>query len=323
MFFQNQKVLVTGAAGLIGSNLVSRLVREGARVRGTLHKRKPLKPERNVDYVTCDLTRAEDCRAVVQDARYVFHCAANTTGALTTATTPMDHVTANVVMNAWLLEAAYHAHVEKFLWLSSTTGYPDTDKPVKEDDMFVGEPYEKYFFVGHMKRFTEILCRMYGEKLPRRMTTIVLRPSNVYGPGDKFEFERSHVTAALIRKVVERHNPIEVWGTGDDVRDLIYVEDFVEAMMLAMQKLNAYTTLNIASGRGYNVKQILHMILELEGYRDAKIVFDPSKPTMIPVRLVDTSKAERLIGFRAKVDLREGLKKTIDWYKATRNLPPR
>jgi GDP-L-fucose synthase len=318
MLLKDQLVLVTGGAGLIGSTLINRLAREGARVRATLRSRKPAKLTPGVEYITCDLTKQEDCKKVMKDVKYVIHCAANTTGALTTATTPMDHVTPNVVMNAWLMEAAYQANVEKFMWLSSTTGYPDSDQPVKEEQMFDGEPYEKYFYVGHMKRFTEVLCRMYGERLPRKMTTIVLRPSNVYGPGDKFEFERSHVTAALIRKVIERHNPIEVWGTGNDVRDLIYVDDFVEAMFLAIEKLNSYTALNIASGTSCSVKDILKIILELENYQDVKVVFDPSKPTMIPIRKVDVSKAERLIGFKAQTDWRTGIKKTIDWYKTVR-----
>jgi len=317
MYFKDQQVLVTGAAGLTGSALTARLVREGARVRATLRTRKPEKLVPGVEYVTCDLTQPEVCKAVVKGVQQVFHCAANTTGAAVMSSTPMVHVTSNVVMNSWLMEACYEARVEKFIWLSSTTGYPDSDQPVKEEDMFVGEPYEKYFFVGHMKRFTEVLCRMYGEKLPRKMTTLVLRPSNIYGPGDKFEFERSHVTPALIRKVIERHNPLEVWGTGNDVRDLIYVDDCVEAIMLAAEKLNAYTALNVASGTSCSVKQILNTILDLENCRDIKVVFDPSKPTMIPVRLVDVSKAEKLLGFRAKTDLRTGLQKTITWYKNT------
>ena len=317
MYFKDQQVLVTGAAGLTGSALTARLVREGARVRATLRTRKPEKLVPGVEYVTCDLTQPEVCKAVVKDVRQVFHCAANTTGAAVMSSTPMVHVTSNVVMNSWLMEACYEARVEKFIWLSSTTGYPDSDQPVKEEEMFVGEPYEKYFFVGHMKRFTEVLCRMYGEKLPRKMTSIVLRPSNIYGPGDKFEFERSHVTPALIRKVIERHNPLEVWGTGNDVRDLIYVDDCVEAIMLAAEKLNAYTALNVASGTSCSVKQILNTILDLENCRDIKVVFDPSKPTMIPVRLVDVSKAEQVLGFRAKTDLRTGLQKTIAWYKST------
>jgi GDP-L-fucose synthase len=316
MSLKGQTVLVTGSSGLFGVNLIARLARDGAKVRATVHKRTR-DPVPGVEYFQCDLTKHEDCKAAVKGMRYVFHAAANTSGALDTIVSPIVHVTPNVVMNTWLLDAAYNGGVEKFLFFGSTTAYPYTDKPVKEEDLFNGELYEKYYFVGNMKRFSEILCQMYGEKMPRRMTTIVVRPSNVYGPGDKFEFERCHVTSALLRKVVERMAPLEVWGTGDDVRDLIYVDDLIEGTLLAMEKFNKYDVVNIGSGKGYSVKQILQTLLELEGYTDAKIVFDPSKPTMIPIRLMDVSKAERVLGFRAKTDLKEGLRKTIEWFKRT------
>ena len=147
------------------------------------------------------------------------------------------------------------------------------------------------------------------------MTTIVLRPTNVYGPGDDFEFATSHVIPALIRKVVERWDPIEVWGDGEDVRDAIYVDDMVAAMMRGMQQIESYTAINIGQGKAYSVKQILAAILDLDGYSNAKVSFDASKPTMIPIRVIDTEKAERELGFKAEVDLREGLQKTIQWYR--------
>ena len=305
----------------MGSNLIRRLIDEGAAVRATLHRKGPV-VDAGVDYIQCDLTSGEDCRRAVADMQYVFHCAANTSGAATIATTPMVHVTPNVLINAQLLEAAYEAGVAKFLWLSSTTGYPPSgERLVAEDEMFDGDPDERYFFVGWMKRFTEVLCRMYGEKLPKRMATIVLRPTNIYGIGDDFEFETSHVIPALIRKVVERWDPLEVWGTGDDVRDAIYVDDMVTAMVTAMEKLDSYTAINIGLGKGYSVKEILQTILEIDGYTDARVEFNTSKPSMIPIRLISTAKAEATLGFRAGVDLREGLRKTIAWYRESRSLP--
>jgi len=322
MSLKNQPVLVTGATGLIGSNLIRRLLSEGAAVRGTLYRRPPAVVDDKIEYIHVDLTKGEDCLRAAEGRRFVFMCAASTSGAATIASTPMVHVTPNVLMNTQLLAAAYEAGVEKFLWLSSTTGYPPSGhRVVKEEEMFDGEPYEKYFFVGWMKRFTEILCRMYGEKLPKPMTTIVLRPTNVYGPNDDFEPATSHVTAALIRKVAERQDPVEVWGTGDDVRDVIYVDDMVEAMVMAMKKIKSYTAINIGLGKAYSVKEILRMILELDGYTNARFIFDTSKPTMIPIRLGDTTKAEKVLGFKPKTELWEGLRKTIEWYRASRNIP--
>ena len=121
--------------------------------------------------------------------------------------------------------------------------------------------------------------------------------------------------AATIRKVIERHNPIQVWGTGDDVRDLIYIDDFIDAMILAAEKIERFDPINIGFGKGYSIKDILQITLEVVGFNDAKIVYDPTKPSMIPIRLIDTRKAEELLGFKAITDLREGIKKTVEWYK--------
>jgi GDP-L-fucose synthase len=318
MLFKDKRVLVAGATGLIGSHLTRRLLAEGARVRATHLKRDVPIKHASLETMRVDLTRGEDCRNAVRDMEWVFLCAASTSGAHTIANTPMVHVTPNVLINSQMLEACYEADVAKFQWLSSTVAYPPSDQPMREEQMFEGEPFEKYYFAGWTKRFTEILCRMYGEKLARKMTTIVLRPTNVYGPGDDFEFATSHVIPALMRKIVERWNPLEVWGDGSEVRDAIYVDDMVEAMLLAMRKLDRYDAINVGLGRGYSVNEILKELLELDGFKDAKIVYDKSKPTMIPIRLISTEKAERVLGFKAKVSLREGLQRTLEWYRKQR-----
>lgn len=321
MLFRDKRILVTGATGLIGSNLLDRLLKEGATLRATLHRREPVIKNPRIEYLQCDLTRAEDCRRAVEGMQHVYLCAANSSGAAMISATPMIHVTPNILINTQMLEAAYEAGVEKLIWLGSTVAYPVSDKPMKEDQLLAGEPFHKYFFAGWAKRFTEILCQMYGEKLAKPMTTIVLRPTNVYGPHDDFELATSHVIPALIRKTVERWDPMEIWGDGSEVRDAIYVDDMVEAMVLAASRLDHYAAINIGLGRGYSVRDLLKFVLELDGYENAKIKFDASKPTMIPLRLVDTSKAERLLGFRAPTDIREGLRRTLEWYRQSRNIP--
>ena len=317
--FKDTRVLVAGGAGFIGVNLINRLLSEGARVRATIHRKEPVILDERIEYVRCDLTKMEDCQKAVSGMDYVFHCAANTSGAAVMASTPLVHVTPNILMNSQMLEAAYFAKVKKFVWLSSNAAYPPSgDRPVKEEEMFDGDPYETYFGVAWMKRYTEILCRLYSEKLKDPMPTVVLRPSNIYGPYDDYKFETSHVMAALIRRVVERHDPFEVWGTGDDIRDWIYIDDFIDAMILATEKIKTYNPINIGLGKGYSIKEALRIMLEVEGYTDAEIKFDSSKPSMIPIRLIDTTKAETLLGFKAKTGLEEGIKKTIDWYRETR-----
>ena len=314
--FNGKKVLVAGGTGFVGVNLINRLLSLGANVRATIHRKDQVITDERVEYVRCDLTRMEDCQKVVSGMDYVFLCAASTSGAAVIASTPLVHVTPNIVMNSQMLEAAYFARVKKLVWLSSNAAYPPSgDRPVKEEELLDGDPYEIYFGVAWMKRYTEILCRMYSEKLKNPMTTVVLRPSNIYGPYDDFEFETSHVMAALIRRVVERHNPLEVWGTGDDIRDWIYIDDFIDALMLAAEKIESYNPVNIGLGKGYSIKQALRIMLEVDGYTDAKIKYDPSKPSMIPIRLIDTTKAETILGFKAKTGLREGIRKTIEWYR--------
>jgi GDP-L-fucose synthase len=314
--FKGRHVLVTGAGGFLGTNIAKRLVEEGAFVQGTLHHRKPQYEHPNIEYVQSDLTDMADCQRVVRGMDYVFMCAANTSGAAVMATQPLAHVTPNVVMNAQMLEASYQAKVKKFLFISSSAAYPPSgDRPVSESDMFEGDPYEAYFSVGWMKRYGEVLCRIYSEKIKAPMKTVVLRPSNVYGPYDKFDFERSHVTAALLRKVVERHDPLEVWGTGEDVRDLIYVDDFVDAVMLAMAKLEHFDPMNIGFGAGCRVRDVLNTLLEVDGYTTAKVVVNPGKPSMIPIRLINIEKAKNVLGFTPGITLSDGLSRTIKWYR--------
>ncbi|MDH5701116.1 MAG: NAD-dependent epimerase/dehydratase family protein, partial [Nitrospirota bacterium] len=308
----------TGAGGFLGTNMAKRLVEEGSYVRGTLHTRCPQFEHQRLEYVRADLTNMEDCRRVVEGMDYVFMCAANTSGAAVMATQPLAHVTPNVVMNAQMLEASYQAKVKKFLFISSSAAYPPSGgRPVSEAEMFAGDPYEAYFSVGWMKRYGEVLCRIYSEKIKDPMSTVVVRPSNIYGPYDKFDFERSHVTAALLRKVVERQNPLEVWGTGEDVRDLLYVDDFIDAVMLAMGTFDRFDPVNIGYGNGCRVRDVLTILLEVDNFQNANVVTNPTKPSMIPIRLVDVSKAQTVLGFRATTSLSDGLKQTIEWYRQT------
>ena len=203
-----ERVLVAGGTGFLGVNLIQRLLERGVSVRATLFERAPVITDERVKYVHGDLRNMEDCRKAVEGIDTVFMCAANTSGAAVMALTPLAHVTPNVVMNAQMLEAAYFAKVKKFVFISSSAAYPPTgDRPVREEEMFGADPYEVYFSVGWMKRYAEILCRIYAEKIKNPMPVLVVRPSNIYGPFDKFDFKRSHVTTALIRRVVERQKP--------------------------------------------------------------------------------------------------------------------
>jgi GDP-L-fucose synthase len=314
--FSGKNVLVTGGAGFVGANLVKRLAELGANVRATLHKKRSVIKDDRIEYVQCDLQKPEDCAKVCQNMDYVFLCAANTSGAAVMEKSPLVHLTPNLIMNALMLEAAYAAGVKKVLFISTNTVYPVTDYPVKEGDV-TNEFFEKYFIVAWMKRFSELMCEMYATRIKAPMQTVIVRPANIYGPFDDFEWETSHVLPALIRRVVERHDPISVWGDGKDIKDFIYIDDVVEGLLLAMEKINGFDVINIASGNQYVLSDLLENMVRLDGYDNANIVYDASKPTMIPKRLIDPSKANALLGFKTKTSIEEGLKKTIEWYRST------
>ncbi len=258
------RVLVTGASGLIGSNLVESLQKDGHDVRGT-YRTNIENISNGVECIKGDLLDFNFCREITKDIDIVFHCAANTSGAHVMSSTPLVHVTPNVVMNSQLMEASYEAKVKKFIFMSSSVVYPYTaEKPNHEDEFIFGDIYEKYFAVGWMKRYTEKLCEMYSKVLSPSMQCIVLRPANIYGANDKFD-DRSHVLPATIMKVVNKQNPIEVWGDGKDIRDFIHIDDFVRACMIVMNKVDSYDIFNIGSGVGKSVDDICLLVWNSRG----------------------------------------------------------
>lgn len=312
---EGKTVLVTGGAGFIGSHLVERLLSEGCKVRASLHHGSPLIGSPSVDYVRGDLTLMEDCRRAVCGVDLVCHCAASTSGAGAIAGTPLVHVTPNIVMTSQLMEAAYLAGAKRFLYISSSVAYPPSENPVQEDEVFNGQPYDVYFGAGWNKRISEALAMFYAQKLKTPMSCIVVRPSNIFGPRDKFDARTSHVTAALIRRVVQRETPFTVWGTGNDIRDLLYIDDFIDGLMLALKAQETYLAVNLSAGEGCSIKQVIQILLELDGFQNADVRFDPTKPQMIPVRLIDNALAREKLGFRMSVGLKDGLRRTLAWYR--------
>lgn len=313
-FLENKRVLVTGGAGFIGTNLILKLLERKAYVRATIYKRPPQIPYTNVEFIKADLTRVLDCRKAVAGIDYIFMCAANTSGAAVIEKTPLVHVTPNVIMNALMLQEAHKVGVKKFLFISSNTVYPLTEVSVKETDVNY-QLYEKYFPVGWMKLFTEKLCEMYTTKIKNSMTCVVVRPGNIFGPYDDFAWETSHVLPALMRKVIERHNPLEVWGDGCDIKDFIYVEDLIEGLMYAMEKINSCDPINIGGGKPISIRDALDVMVRVDHFKNPSIVFNTAKPSMIPIRLINIEKAKRVLGFVPKTPLPVGIAKTMHWYR--------
>lgn len=212
MTLKGKKVLVTGAAGFIGTNFILKLLRGGVKVRGVWHRKPSCIEHENFESVQADLTKRDDCYRVMEGIDYVIMAAAYVGGAEKMLLKPLDFVTDTTVINLYTLEAAYKNKVKKVLYISSGMVYPESMEPLVEEMGMEGVPFHKYYFGGWSRRYSEIVCRMYAEKLTEKMEIVVVRVDNIYGPHDSFAWEKSHVVAATVRKVVERMDPLEVWG---------------------------------------------------------------------------------------------------------------
>jgi len=317
--WKNKRVLVTGGEGFIGKNLAIRLSELGARVTITAHKKN--QPEfaytsrDSVNVFPCDLELQHDCEIATADQDFVFHCAALSHGAKFIKENPIAMITPNLKMTAHLLDASYANNVEKFVFISSSVVYNDVGSKSVEEHETDQDPPNIYYHVGHMKRYGEVLCRTYCEKIKKPMKTVVVRPGNVYGHGDNFDPELSHVTASMIRRVATMQDPIDVWGDGDDIRDIIYIDDFINGLLLASEKLgDSYCPVNISQGKAISVKQILDILIGFEKY-SPDVTFDASKPSMLKERHISNKKALDTLGFAPKHSIEEGLEKTLSWYK--------
>lgn len=298
------KILVCGGAGFIGQPLVRALVAEGHEVTATLHSKDP-QPVEGVKYTEADLAARGCWRTAIECAEpELIYMAAGKTGG--SGLVPLHFVTDNAVMHLHLFRAAREFGVRRVIAMSSTTGYPESFLPMREQDYFHGEPHAAYFNPGHTRRFIERLASMYPE-----LETVFVRCAGAYGPGDDFEPRSSHVIAATVRKVAERQDPLTVWGDGKAVREGTYIDDLVRALTLCMNApAGAY---NVGPGHALSVKQMLGILLGHAGH-DPIIRHDLSKPAMLAARRLDATKARKVLNWSAAVSMEVGLCNTLDWY---------
>jgi GDP-L-fucose synthase len=315
MFYNKKRVLVTGGTGFIGRHFVEALIAQDAVVVVPIHERSlPTEFAGKVEVVTADLSRQEDCLRVMQGIDYVFHAAGTVAAAAVTSSNPMYAITTNLVLTSQILQAAWTTKVERVLIFSSSTGYPAFTHPVKEEEMWTGPTHPTYFGYGWMRRYLERLGEYVTSKSPVKVA--IARPSAVYGRYDNFDPKTSHVIPSLIRRAVVKENPFVVWGTGDDVRDSLHVTDLVRGCLLLLEKHSNADPVNIAYGKGYSIKETIDIILKSAGHEHADVRFDATKPSTIPFRMMDTTKAKALLGFEPAISFEEGLHDTVAWFSS-------
>jgi GDP-L-fucose synthase len=302
--WSKKKVVVTGGHGFLGYYVVEQLRKRGA---------KDILIPSSSD---CDLRDRENCKKIVQNADIVFHLAAKVGGIALMQAKPADIFYDNIMMGTQLIHEAKEAKVEKFIALGTVCSYPKfAPLPFKEDSIWEGYPEETNASYGLAKKMLIVQSQSYRQQY--NFKSIVLVPTNLYGPRDNFDPAVSHVIPALILKI---HNAkksgldsITLWGDGSPTRDFLYVEDAARGIILAAEKYDEPEPINLGSEEEISVKDLVSMISELMGFR-GQIKWDTSKPNGQPRRCVSNKKAEEKIGFKPQVKLREGLQNTIDWF---------
>jgi len=304
---EHKRITITGGKGFLGKHLI-----RAFEMRGCRHLSVADLPEYN-------LTRIEDVRRLYNEQRpdIVVHLAAKVGGIGFNQQNPGSLFYDNIMMGVPLLHEGHLRKIDKFVALGTICAYPKfTPVPFREDDLWNGYPEETNAPYGLAKKMMLVQAQAYRQQYG--FNTIFLLPVNLYGPGDNFDPRSSHVIPALIKKCVDAVNQgdpeIVVWGTGGATREFFYVEDAAEAICLATERYDNPEPVNIGAGFEISIRELVGLIVELTDFK-GRVVWDASKPDGQPRRMLDTNRAFREFGFRARTDFREGLKKTIDWYR--------
>ncbi len=305
-----KRIVVTGGAGFLGRPLCRKLDQRGCR--------NIIVPRRS-EY---DLTREQDVQRLYRDTRpeVVLHLAAEVGGIGANLDNPGRFFYANMSMALHLIEHARLNGIGKFVQVGTVCAYPKhTPVPFKEDDLWNGYPEETNAPYGIAKKAALVMLdgyhRQYG------LAGVYVLPVNLYGPGDNFDLHTSHVIPALIRKCIEAvdrgDKQVECWGTGTVSREFLYVDDAAEAIIRAAERMDEPVPINLGTGREIPIREIAELIARLTGF-EGELSWDTSKPDGQPRRCLDTRRAGELLDWQPQVDLEEGLRRTVQWYRSSR-----
>jgi len=309
-FWHDRRICVTGGRGFLGQVVVRKLQERGAHNIFVPPKEK------------YDLTKLEAINRMLSDARpdLIIHLAAQVGGIGANREHPAEFFYNNLMMGVQLMHRAWETGVDKFVAIGTICAYPKyTPVPFREENLWDGYPEETNAPYGMAKKMLLVQSQAYRDQYG--FNSIFLLPVNLYGPGDNFDPQSSHVIPALIRKCIEAteqgRGEIVVWGDGSPTREFLYVEDAAEGILLASEKFNRSDPVNLGSGYEISIKELVEVIARLTGY-EGNIVWDTTKPNGQPRRRLDITRAKEYFGFEAGMPFEEGLKKTIDWYKQNR-----
>ena len=310
-FWKNKNVTVTGGSGFLGSYVVKKLEERGCR---------NIFVPRSKDY---DLVYYQACEKVYEDSRpdIVIHLAAKVGGIGANRENPGKFFYENLMMGVQMMDLGRRAGIEKFVAIGTICAYPKfTPVPFKEEDLWNGYPEETNAPYGLAKKMLLVQSQAYRQQYG--FNAIYLLPVNLYGPGDNFDPKSSHVIPALIKKcldaIANKSKEITVWGSGKPTREFLYMEDAAEGILLASEKYNKPDPVNLGAGFEISIKDLVSLIAKLTDFK-GRVLWDHSMPDGQPKRMLDTSRAEKEFGFKASIELEEGLRRTVDWYHGVRS----
>lgn len=310
---EKKKILVCGATGFIGRNTVEYFAKHEQYDVTAVYNVRPAIDIPNVNWVKADLTNQHEVENVLSGIEIVIQAAATTSGSKDIITRPYIHVTDNALMNSIIFRACHDAGVAHVIFFSCTVMYQSGTNPVIEGDFDANkEIHPRYFGVGWTKVYIEKMCEFYSRLGSTKYTAI--RHSNIYGPHDKFDLERSHVFGATVTKVMQASEEVVVWGSGEEARDLLYVEDLMGFISLALEKQNKpYSIFNVGYGNAIKIKDLVSEIIKCSG-KPLKIRHDLTQPNIPTSLSLNCGKAKSELGWERSTSLSDGIKKTLNWY---------
>lgn len=314
-FWENKRVIVTGGAGFLGSFVINQLKqRQAAQIFVPRIEEYDLVNIADINRMYTDATSTGDMETIV------IHLAALAGGIGANRSRPADFFYINLMMGVQLMHQAWLQGVSKFVALGTICAYPKfTPLPFREENLWDGYPEETNAPYGLAKKMLLVQAQTYREQYA--FNAIYLLPVNLYGPGDNFNLETSHVIPALIRKCIEAQergdSKVVLWGDGTPTREFLYVEDAAEGILLAAERYNSSEPVNLGSSMEISIRELAELIARLTGFQ-GQFVWDTSRPNGQPRRALDTSRAEQYFGFKAQMRFEEGLRRTIEWYRQKR-----
>jgi nucleoside-diphosphate-sugar epimerase len=305
-----KKITICGATGFIGINLVRKFSKK-YKVYAIYNKKKPFSLK-NVKWVKADLRNYKDCLKVTSLSKIIIQAAATTSGSKDIINNPFLHVTDNAIMNSYLLKASYVNSIEKFIFTSCTVMYHHSKKSLSENDVEESRIFKNYYGVGHTKLYVEKMCNFYS-KISNIKFSIV-RHSNIYGPYDKFSLTKGHFIGSSIKKAFLKKNFIQIFGAGNEKRDYLFIDDFLNFLeKLIIKQKNNFEIINCTYGKSFKIIDILKKIIKFSKTQK-KIKKIKGKNINVDI-LVNSNKAKKLLDWKPNVSIDEGLKKTIKWYQ--------